>query len=99
MAHVNVLGKPKPLELLNKLQPYIGYTHLAGNDGACSKIESRSSNHLALNEGSMDWKAMLSQMLDAGYDGWLNVDVWENPDPFGSSEASKLALDEFLAKR
>ena len=45
-AHVNILSKQKPLELLKKLQPYIGYTHLTGNDGTCTKIESRSSTHL-----------------------------------------------------
>jgi sugar phosphate isomerase/epimerase len=98
-AHINVFSKQKPLELLGELQPYIGYTHLAGNDGTCTKIESRSSTHLALDEGSMDWKAMLSQILNAGYDGWLDVDVWEHPDPFGATEASKRALDEFLAGR
>lgn len=99
LAHINILSKQKPLKLLKELQPYIGYTHLAGNDGTCTKIESRSSTHLALTEGSMDWKAMLNQILDGGYDGWLDIDVWENPDPFGASEAGKKALDEFLAKR
>jgi sugar phosphate isomerase/epimerase len=97
-AHINVFSKQKPLELLRELQPYIGYTHLAGNDGTCSKIESRSSTHLALTEGTMDWKAMLRQILNGGYDGWLDVDVWEHPDPFGATAASKRALDEFLAK-
>jgi sugar phosphate isomerase/epimerase len=99
LAHINILSKQKPLDLLKVLQPYIGYTHLAGNDGTCTKIESRSSTHLALTEGSMDWKAMLSQILAGGYDGWLDVDVWENADPFGSTEASKHALDAFLAER
>jgi sugar phosphate isomerase/epimerase len=99
LTHINILSKQKPLELLKKLQPYIGYTHLAGNDGTCTKIESRSSTHLALTEGSMDWKAMLNQILAGGYDGWLDIDVWENADPFGATEASKHALDAFLAKR
>jgi len=99
LTHINILSKQKPLELLKELQPYIGYTHLAGNDGTCTKIESRSSTHLALTEGSMDWKAMLNQILDGGYDGWLDIDVWENADPFGATEASKHALDAFLAKR
>jgi sugar phosphate isomerase/epimerase len=98
-AHINIFGKQKPLELLKELQPYIGYTHLAGNDGTCSKIESRSSTHLALTEGSMDWKAMLDQILAGGYEGWLDIDVWEHTDPFGATEAGKRALDAFLAGR
>jgi sugar phosphate isomerase/epimerase len=98
-AHINIFGKQKPLELLKQLQPFIGYTHLAGNDGTCTKIESRSSTHLALTEGSMDWKAMLDQILVGGYEGWLDIDVWENADPFGASKASKHTLDTFLAGR
>ncbi len=98
-AHINVLSKQRPLELLKELQPYIGYTHLAGNDGTCTQIESRSSTHLALGEGSMDWKAMLDQILVAGYDGWLDIDAWEHPDPFVATESGKRALDEFLAAR
>ena len=54
VAHINVFSNQKPLELLKELQPYIGYTHLAGNDGTCTKIESRSSTHLSLNEGSIE---------------------------------------------
>lgn len=98
-AHINTLSKQKPLELLKELQPYIGYTHLAGNDGTCTTFESRSSTHLALNEGSMDWKAMLSQILDGGYTGWLDIDVWEHPDPFVAAKAGKQALDTFLVGR
>jgi sugar phosphate isomerase/epimerase len=99
LAHINILSRQKPQELLKELMPYIGYTHLAGNDGTCTKIESRSSTHLALTEGSMDWKAMLSQILAGGYEGWLDIDVWENADPFGATEVSKHALDQFLSER
>ena len=98
-SHINIFSKNKPLELLKKLQPYIGYIHLCGNDGTCSRIESRSSTHLALDEGSMDWEGMLSQILDDGYNGCLDIDAWENADPFRVTEVSKRKLDEFLAKR
>jgi len=98
-AHVNVLSKKRPLELLKKLQPYVGHTHLCGNDGTCTKHESRSSRHLPLGEGSMDWKRMLTQLLDGGYDRWLDVDVWEHPDPFAATQKSNRALDVFLSER
>ena len=42
---------------------------------------------------------MLNQILDGGYEGWLDIDVWENRDPFGATQAGKQALDEFLAER
>jgi len=38
-------------------------------------------------------------LLDGGYAGWLDVDVWEHPVPFGASEKSKQALDAFMAER
>jgi len=98
-AHINVLSKEEPLELLTRLQPYIGHTHLAGNDGTRTTIESRSSTHLAFGEGSMDGASMLNQILDQGYEGWLDIDVWEHRDPFGASEAGKKALDRILAGR
>lgn len=98
-AHINVLSNKKPLDLLKRLQPYIGYIHLCDNDGTRTNLESRSSTHLALDEGSMDWKAMLNQILDSGYTGVLDIDAWEHTDPFRITEASKKKLDEFLKNR
>ena len=98
-GHLNVLSGQQPLKLLRKLQPYIGHTHLCGNDGTCTRHESRSSRHLPLTEGSMDWRAALGKLLDGGYDQWLDIDVWEHPDPFRATSESKQALDEFLAQR
>lgn len=98
-GHLNVMSGEQPLRLLRRLQPYIGHTHLCGNDGTCTRHESRSSRHLPLTEGSMDWRAVLGKLLDAGYDQWLDVDVWEHPDPFRATAESKRALDEFLAER
>jgi len=55
--------------------------------------------HLTLGEGTMDWQAMLSTLLDGGYTGWLDIDLWEHPDPFAGAEAGKQALDGLLAQR
>ncbi|HOX38963.1 MAG TPA: sugar phosphate isomerase/epimerase family protein [Candidatus Brocadiia bacterium] len=98
-GHLNVLSGQQPLRLLNRLLPYVGHTHLCDNDGKCTRHESRSSKHLPLGEGTMDWRKVLERLLDGGYAGWLDVDVWEHPDPFGASEKSKRALDAFLAER
>lgn len=98
-SHLNVLSREEPLTLLKELQPYIGHTHLCGNDGTCSTFESRSSTHLPLGEGPMDWRALLMQLIDSGYDNWLDIDVWEQRDPFEASAIGKRNLDEFLARR
>ena len=98
-AHLNILSDGQPLKLLRRLQPYIGHTHLCGNDGTCTRHESRSSRHLPLGEGTMNWRKVLEALLDGGYDQWLDVDVWEHPDPFRATEQSKRALDSFLEAR
>lgn len=88
-AHVNVFVGGHPHELIQELLPFIGHTHLCGNDGTCTDCESHSSTHLTFGEGSMDWQAMLNQLLDGGYTGWLDVDLWEHPDPMAGAEAGK----------
>jgi sugar phosphate isomerase/epimerase len=99
LSHINILSNRNPLDLLKRIHPYVGHTHLCGNDGTCSNFESRSSTHLLLGEGSMDWQAMLGQLIDHGYKGWLDIDVWEQRDPYQASATSKHVLDEFLARR
>jgi sugar phosphate isomerase/epimerase len=96
-AHVNVFTSGQPLELIHELLPFIGHTHLCGNDGSCTDFESHSSTHLTLGEGSMDWKAMLGMLLDSGYTDWLDIDLWEHPDPMAGAEAGKRVLDDYLA--
>ena len=97
-AHLNILSSGQPLELIEELLPFVGHTHLSGNDGTCTDFESRSSTHLTLGEGPMDWQAMLSVLLDGGYTGWLDIDLWEHPDSFGGAESGKQALDKSLAQ-
>ena len=70
-----------------------------GIDGTCTDFESRSSTHLTLGNGSMDWQSMLSELLDGGYAGWLDIDLWEHSDPFAGAEAGKQTLDDFLSRR
>lgn len=98
-GHLNILSKQQPMDLLKRLMPYVGHTHLCDNDGTQAATESRSSTHLALGDGSMDWRGLLAALLDSGYDEWLDVDVWEHPDPFRASVKSKQALDAFLQGR
>ncbi|MAE64616.1 MAG: hypothetical protein CMJ18_10150 [Phycisphaeraceae bacterium] len=98
-AHVNVMSGQKPHDLLERMRHHVGYTHICGNDGSCTDFESRSSTHLSLGDGSLDAKALLNDLLDGGYDGWLDIDLWEHPEPFAGADAGKRALDGFLAAR
>jgi sugar phosphate isomerase/epimerase len=95
-AHINVFSNQRPTRLLKRLLPYMGHTHICDNDGTQTRHESRSSKHMALDEGTMDWRRVLTTMLESGYSRWLDIDVWEHPDPFDASAKSKKALDAFL---
>ncbi len=95
-AHLNVLSEQKPARLLKRLMPYIGHTHIADNDGTQTDYESGSSRHMVLDEGAVDWRGLLTMLLESGYSQWLDIDVWEHPDPFAASAKGKKALDAFL---
>jgi len=95
-AHVNVMSNQQPMRLLKRLLPYVGHTHICDNDGKQTRHESRSSKHMALDEGTLDWRRLLTTLVDGGYNQWLDIDVWEHRDPFGASARSKEALDVFL---
>ncbi len=67
--------------------------------GTCTDFALRSSTHLAFGEGPMDWQAVLNTLLDGGYTRWLDIDLWEHPDPFAGAQMGKRVLDEFLSQR
>jgi sugar phosphate isomerase/epimerase len=95
-AHLNILSDRQPARLLRRLLPHIGHTHICDNDGKQTRHESRSSKHLALDKGLLDWRQLLTTLLDGGYTEWLDIDVWEHRNPFDACAKSKRALDVFL---
>jgi sugar phosphate isomerase/epimerase len=94
-THANVLTGD-PVGTIERLGRRIHHVHFADNDGTCLTIPgaSGSSSHLGAGEGSMDLRAVLLKLGEVGYEGWVQADVWENPDPLAASRSLKRLLDE-----
>ncbi|HYH56059.1 MAG TPA: sugar phosphate isomerase/epimerase family protein, partial [Anseongella sp.] len=56
-------------------------SELAGNIGYIKYIHMADSNRLAPGQGHIDFPAIFKQLLRAGYDGWVSVEILPMPDP------------------
>jgi len=99
-AHINVLTNGNPLKALRQFKGKIGHIHLADNDGTrwTSSNFGMSSKHLMIGEGNLNIKEMLEDLQDKGYEGWIQIDVWQNPDPFQCSKVNKIVVDNILKR-
>lgn len=95
-SHANVLSNSNPLAWVKALSGRIGWLHVTDNDGTEWHGTSR---HLAIGEGKLNVEEILRAIMGAGYESdWLDIDVWDHPDPFTAAEKSKKALDAILVK-
>ena len=97
-SHANILTSGEPIKFINAVRGEIGYTHICDNNGTCTDFESMSSRHLAIGDGNMDVAGVIKALKESGYNGWLDIDVWEHPKPFEASAKSKKELDKILRK-
>lgn len=97
-AHINVLTNGNSLKALRQFKGKIGHVHLADNDGTrwTSSKEGMSSKHLMIGEGDLNIKEILEGLRDTDYDGWIQIDVWQNPNPFQCSEVNKIVVDNII---
>ncbi|HIB99845.1 TPA: sugar phosphate isomerase/epimerase [Candidatus Poribacteria bacterium] len=97
-AHAEVMVGDA-LEAATQFGPYIGHVHFCDSDGTVRSQEgaSQTSTHLAAGDGMLDLSAILKALHQTGYDRWLQVDVWENPDPIDCSRRTKLFVDSVLS--
>ena len=98
-SHAEVLAG-SALEAVKKYAGKIGHIHFCDSDGTVLTREggSNSSKHLAAGDGKLDLPAILKALKETGYDRWLQMDVWENPDPIRCSRVTKQFVDAELAK-
>ena len=97
-AHIDVLTNGSPLKALRQFRGKIGHIHLADNNGTrwTSSKEGMSSKHLMIGEGNLNIKEILEELRNMDYDGWIQIDVWQNPDPFQCSEVNKIVVDNII---
>lgn len=97
-AHINVLTNGNPLKALRQFRGKIGHIHLTDNDGTrwTSSKDGMSSKHLMIGEGNLNIREILEELREKNYDGWIQIDVWQNPDPFQCSEVNKIVVDNII---
>ncbi|HME55868.1 MAG TPA: sugar phosphate isomerase/epimerase family protein [Candidatus Lokiarchaeia archaeon] len=94
VTHANTLGKGDPVGFLEALGGRVGWTHIADNDGWITPY-FLSSNHLEFGKGNINIEAVMQALKVACPDlGWLQVDVWENPNPFETASKNKKVLEQ-----
>ena len=97
-AHAEVMVG-NALEAVTEFGHYIGHVHFCDSDGTvrCEDGASQTSTHLAAGDGTLDLSSILKTLHKTGYNRWLQVDVWENPNPIDCSHRTKLFVDSVLS--
>ncbi len=98
-SHVNVISNGDPIGYLKLIGGRIGWTHVTDNDGSrryFSAIGAKTSTHLPLGWGELDYTNIIRSLLEYGYTGWWQVDLWEYPEQFLASQINKKELERVL---
>ena len=87
-AHVQA-GGGDPVAILRQYASRINYVHLK---------DIKQGVFLPLGQGEQNYSQMLAALKDAGYDGWITVELDSYPDPKRGAEISKAFLQQFIAE-
>ena len=96
-AHAEVMTGDA-LAAVRRYAGKFGHVHFCDADGTVRDRPgaSNTSTHLAAGEGRLDLPAILEALADTGYDRWLQIDVWEHPEPFRCSRETLAAVRAVL---
>jgi sugar phosphate isomerase/epimerase len=87
-AHLHAQKEILPLSV-EKLGHRIFYVHAADND-------SKTNEHLALGEGTIDWVGLIAALKKQGFDGYIALDMGQVPDPDKAYSESKVFLEQLM---
>jgi sugar phosphate isomerase/epimerase len=94
VGHMYCVGEDPAVSFL-RLAKYVRHVHV--EDIAASRVH----NHLVPGEGAIDFTAVLHAMQEAGYDGWVTIELYpyvENPDDAARTARERIrAVAEGLA--
>jgi sugar phosphate isomerase/epimerase len=97
-THAYTLSKGDPDGFLRALRGKVGWTHIADNDGTHTPY-SLSSRHLTFGEGRINIEQLLKTFKETcPHLEWLQIDVWECTDPFGTARKNKEIVQEILSR-
>lgn len=82
VAHANTIGTPI-IDFIDELGALIKHVHVSDNKG--------SNDHLPIGVGNIDYRAVLSKLIEKDYKGFLIIEGWIPSDP---DKFVKLSRDE-----
>jgi sugar phosphate isomerase/epimerase len=95
VAHVNVISHGDPVGFLKALGGRVSWVHAADNDFTLTPIGT--GKHLVFGEGNVDMARLFKALKkECPKLGWLQIDTWENPDPFGTAKKNKEGVAKIL---
>lgn len=90
VGHFYCVGED-PVEAFRRLKPHVRHVHL--EDIAAT----REHRHLCPGEGAVDIPAVLQTLADAGYDGWVTIELYPyQDDPESVAERAHGYLRDLL---
>ena len=97
-AHINFMSNGGYIRTIKECKGKIGHIHIADNDGTRwnSSKQGMSSKHLIIGEGDINIMEILRALKDDNYKGWVQIDCWQNPNPFRCSEVNKKVVDAII---
>jgi len=86
-AHVQA-GGGDPTAIIQRYASRVNYIHLK---------DIKQGVFMPLGQGEQNYSQILAALKDAGYDGWITVELDSFPDPKKGAEISKAFLQQALA--
>ncbi|MDI6639684.1 MAG: sugar phosphate isomerase/epimerase family protein [Methanocellales archaeon] len=87
VAHANTIGTPL-IDFVDTLGKLIKHVHVSDNKGF--------DDHLPIGVGNIDYRAVLSKLIENGYKGLLIIEGWIPSDPDQFVKLSKDKLKDML---
>ncbi len=85
-ANMDDPAQKRLFEFLRKFPEKISHIHMSDNHG-------KKDNHLGVGQGAIDFKRLVRQMADAGFDGTITLEVFsENPKDLVESRDRIISL-------
>jgi sugar phosphate isomerase/epimerase len=98
ICHANVLSHGDPSGFLRKLNGRVSWVHVADNDMKLTPTVG-TATHIRFGEGNVDMERLMQTFKEEVPDlKWLQIDTWENPEPYDVASKNKAELTRILNK-
>ncbi len=85
-ANIDDSGRKSLFQFIRKFPDKISHIHMSDNHG-------KKDNHLGIGQGTIDFKKLVQQMADAGFDATITLEVFsENPQDLVESREKIASL-------